>query len=463
LDFSHLQALKSRALVLSILTMGRLIHICVMRLYSWAIGLAAATGNAKARGWLAMRQGNLDRVEKATQTLMGGEKWVWFHCASVGEFEQAQPVMKALRDHNDARSVTRDLRFMLTFYSFSGWERFANHQPEWWKELDAVAALPLDTASNVRAFLKALTPPGASHPAMHFLALSKYEVWPELIRQVSPEASVALFAGHVIPGRWPFRYWGGYHREAWQQLSKVLVQSDASVAELARWGIAAKAMGDPRFDRVLEAEKVLGDPSISPMRQWVGDRDCLVVGSGWDPEFRIAQKSWVPGRACIVVPHEWDEHWAKRQQAEWKERGADAIIWSEILGSDAQRAVSFPEADVILLDAMGQLMHAYGAGGLALVGGGFGKGVHNTLEPAAHGVAIWTGPEVGRFAEVQGLQECGALVVASSESDCAEELASSWGDSQRYQKMGASAQNFVNGHAGSGSRIASELQQFLRP
>ena len=446
------------------LTMGRLIHICVMRLYGWAIGLAAATGNAKARGWLAMRQGNLDRVEKATQTLLGGEKWVWFHCASVGEFEQAQPVMKALRDQNDARSgKKRDLRFMLTFYSPSGWERFANHQPAWWKESDAVAALPLDTASNIRAFLKALTPAGASEPALHFLALSKYEVWPELIRQVATAANVVLFAGHVIPGRWPFRLWGGFHRQAWQRLSKVLVQSDASVSELARWGIAAKAMGDPRFDRVLEAEKTLGDQSISSMRQWVGERDCLVVGSGWDPESRIARESWAPGRACIVVPHEWDEHWAKRQQSEWKACGAEAIIWSEIRGAEAQPAVPLPKADVILLDAMGELMHAYGAGHLALVGGGFGKGVHNTLEPAANGAAIWTGPKVGRFAEVQGLQECGALVVAKTESDCAEDLAASWGDRQRYQKMGASARMFAKRHAGSGSGIAAELKEFLTP
>ena len=147
--------------------MGRLIHLCVMRLYRWAIGLAAAMGNAKARGWLAMRKGNLDRVEQATQTLMDGEKWAWFHCASVGEFEQAQPVMKALRDPSNARSgKRRDLRFMLTFYSPSGWERFANHQPAWWKKSDAVAALPLDTASHTRAFLKALTPAGASEPAL---------------------------------------------------------------------------------------------------------------------------------------------------------------------------------------------------------------------------------------------------------------------------------------------------------
>ncbi len=133
------------------------------------------------------------------------------------------------------------------------------------------------------------------------------------------------------------------------------------------------------------------------------------------------------------------------------------------MGAEAQPAVPLPKADVILLDAMGELMHAYGAGHLALVGGGFGKGVHNTLEPAANGAAIWTGPKVGRFAEVQGLQECGALVVAKTESDCAEDLAASWGDRQRYQKMGASARMFAKRHAGSGSGIAAELKEFLTP
>jgi 3-deoxy-D-manno-octulosonic-acid transferase len=433
--------------------MGRFAHFFVMRCYRLAIGVSASLGNAKAQGWLDMRIGNIERVRLATKSLLPNEKWVWFHCASVGEFEQAQPVMKAMRQQDNS------LRFMLTFYSPSGWGSFAKWQPDWWRQRDVAAALPLDTPAAVRRFLNALTPEKALVPAVQLLALSKYEVWPELIRQVKPHARIALFAGHVIAGRWPFRTFGGFYRGAWRKLDKVLVQSDSSVVELGRWNVEAKIGGDPRFDRVLEAAEASRIQPDDECVRWLSNRTCLVVGSAWEAESKIAQSAWMPGHACIVVPHEWDQNWAKQQQRAWQERGAKAIIWSELRGKNA--SATLPDADVILLDAMGQLMHIYGVGQLALVGGGFGKGVHNTLEPAAHGLPIWVGPKVGRFAEVQGLSDADALTVASDERHCINLLREAWIDVDRLKKRGLAARNYATENAGAGAKIAKHLMGLL--
>ena len=437
--------------------MSRFFHALMMHGYRSAIEVAAVFGNAKARAWLDMRKGNLERIQLATAALSSGEKWVWFHCASVGEFEQAQPVMKSLRENDES------LRFLLTFYSPSGWHSFANRKPSWWRNSDASAAMPLDTSTEVRNFLNAMTPVGASAPAVQLLALAKYEVWPVLIHEIKKHAPVALFAGHVIPGRWPFRAMGGFHREAWRNLSKVLVQSESSVAELRRWDIAAEKAGDPRFDRVLDSVAMVHAQPNKGLQDWVGKRPCLVVGSAWEAESRIAQAAWSLGMACIVVPHEWDARWAKQQQLAWKKCGATAIVWSELHDEtlSAESDASFPQSDVVLLDAMGQLMHAYGVGQLALVGGGFGKGVHNTLEPAAHGLAIWTGPKVGRFAEVRGLMDCGALETAQSEVGCAEALSTAWGNSELLKKRGLAARQYAQRNAGAGPQIAAQLSKML--
>ncbi len=435
--------------------MSRFAHALMMRVYCQAIGLAAFTGSPKARAWLAMRKGNLDRLQQATNALAKDEDWLWFHCASVGEFEQAQPVMKAMRDQD------KTLRFLLTFYSSSGWDFFAKKQPSWWEPSDCVAAMPLDAPADVRKCLAALTRPDASKPSVRLFALAKYDVWPELIAQLKPHAPLVLFAGHVIAGRWPFRLGGSFHRNAWRNLKKVLVQSESSVVELERWGIEAIALGDPRFDRVVEAEKNVRTSSDQSLKEWVGNRMCLVVGSAWEAESRIAQAAWTKGKACIVVPHEWDSSWAEGQRDEWVKRGAKAIVWSEFRRTGVEGSTAIPEADVILLDAMGHLMDAYGAGHLALVGGGFGKGVHNTLEPAAHGLAIWTGPKVERFAEVRALVDCAALQSMKAEDDCAKSIRVAWGDPERIQEMGSAARKYAEENAGAGARISSQLFELI--
>lgn len=421
--------------------MRRLIHAFAIRLYRFSISLVAVAGHAKAKGWIAMRTGSIERLAKATGQLQPEQKWMWFHCASVGEFEQARPVMEAWR------ALHPEDAFLLTFYSPSGWNAFASRQPQWWRAGDHVEALPLDRSADVKRFLRAA---GGSE-RLGGLLLAKYDVWPNLIRALAAaKVPSGLFAGHVLQGRWPFRFGGGYQREAWRALDRVWVQGEDSVAVLAGFGIRAAAAGDPRFDRVVQAADSCDEDAV--LNEWIDQRPCAVIGSAWDAEVGAALDAWRPGQCCLVVPHEWDAASIRAMEERWKARGADPVIWSEHRGKDGR--ATLPAGDVLIVDAMGELLALYAVAQVAVVGGGFGQGVHNTLEPAAHGVPVLVGPKVERFAEVEALRQAGALAVCSKPAELSTSLSEALEDAAACQQKGDAARAFARHNAGAGRRIA---------
>lgn len=416
-------------------------HTLAMRLYRFSIRLAAAGGNAKAQGWFAMRNGSAERLAKATDNLQPGQSWMWFHCASVGEFEQARPVMEAWR------ALHPEDAFLLTFYSPSGWNAFASRQPDWWCQGDHAEALPLDLVADVKQFVSSA---GASE-RISGLLLAKYDVWPNLIR-VLAECGVptGLFAGHVLPGRWPFRVGGSYQREAWKALDRIWVQSEDSVNVLASFGVRAEAAGDPRYDRVVQAAENCSEDAA--LRAWIRERPCAVIGSAWGAEANAALASWLPGQCMLVVPHEWTDASIRDLGAQWRARGAEPVIWSKHRA--ASRDAQLPPGDVLIVDAMGELLALYAHAQVAVVGGGFGKGVHNTLEPAANGAPVLVGPNVGRFAEVAALQKAGALEVCRTPSELSASLSAALQNEDACEQKGAAARAVARRNAGAGKRIA---------
>lgn len=431
--------------------MGKLVYMLVMHTYGWAIGLFAVMGHRKAQGWKRMRRGSVSRLAEATENLPGGQRWMWFHCASVGEFEQARPVMEAWRNRHPQDA------FLLTFYSFSGWDAFAKRSMPGWRETDHVSALPLDTPGQVRPFLDAAQ--GASGAsAIRGALLAKYDVWPVWVEALNERSvPVGLFAAHVIPGRWPFRMGGQFHRRAWSVLSLILVQTESSVAALSDHGLAAEATGDPRFDRVLQS--VEAHEADAALERWVNNRPCLVAGSAWAPECEAAREAWIPGRCAVVVPHEWTESWVASESKKWKEAGARPVVWSVERGDDARTELS--EADVLIVDTVGELLGLYAVADVALVGGGFGAGVHNTLEPAAYGAFILVGPQVGRFREVKELQRAGGLEVCADRKELVNRLHAVWNTNLEVAESGARAQAYARSNQGAGERIARAWEKRL--
>jgi len=421
--------------------MGGFWHGIAMRVYRVGIGLAAACGHAKASGWLAMRKGRLEALGVATSRLKPGQQWMWFHCASVGEYEQARPVMEAWRSLHPGDA------FLLSFYSASGWDAFTRRQPEWWTAADHVTAMPLD----VRASMRSLVQAAGGAERLRGLLFAKYDVWPTLVSFLTQaRVPVGLFAGHVLPGRWPFRWGGGYQRQAWKAMRRVWVQTEASLTTLSTYGVNAQVAGDPRFDRVLDA--VAQHQPDQALQTWVNDRPCLVVGSAWQPEWDAAREAWQEGQCAIVAAHEWTAASIAAEASRWEAMGARSVVWSAHRSKDARAAL--PEGDVLIVDAMGELLDVYAVADVVVVGGGFGNGVHNTLEPAAHGKRILVGPEVERFAEVAALEATGALSVCNSPSAVREAIQVALLDVEASRRAGAKATEYAHQNAGAGMAIA---------
>ena len=345
------------------------------------------------------------------------------------------------------RSSHPEDAFLLSFYSASGWEAFARRQPEWWTAADHVTAMPLDVRASMRLFVQAAG--GAER--LRGLLFAKYDVWPTLVADLTQaRVPVGLFAGHVLPGRWPFRWGGGYQRQAWKDMRRVWVQTEASLPTLSAYGVNAEVAGDPRFDRVLDA--VGQHQPDQALQTWVNDRPCLVVGSAWQPEWDAAREAWQEGQCAIVVPHEWTAESIATEASRWEAMGAQPVVWSAHRSEDARAAL--PEGDVLIVDAMGELLDAYAVADVVVVGGGFGNGVHNTLEPAAHGKRILVGPNVERFAEVGALRETGALSVCDSPSALREAIQTALRDVEVTRRAGAKAAAYARENAGAGMAIA---------
>jgi 3-deoxy-D-manno-octulosonic-acid transferase len=388
-----------------------------------------------------MRKGRIAELSIATSGLQPGQQWMWFHCASVGEYEQARPVMEAWRSLHPGDA------FLLSFYSASGWDAFIRRKPEWWAAADHVTAMPLDVRASMRLFVQAAG--GAER--LRGLLFAKYDVWPMLVSFLTQaRVPVGLFGGHVLPGRWPSRLGGGYQRQAWKDMRRVYVQTEASLPTLSAYGVNAEVAGDPRFDRVLDA--VGQHQPDQALQTWVSDRPCLVVGSAWQPEWDAAREAWQEGQCVIVVPHEWTAESIATEASRWEAMGARPVVWSAHRSSDARSAL--PEGDVLIVDAMGELLDTYAVADAVVVGGGFGNGIHNTLEPAAHGKRILVGPNVERFAEVGALREIDALSVCGSPSALREAIQTALRDVEVTRRAGAKAAAYARENAGAGMAIA---------
>lgn len=428
----------------------RLIHGLAMFAHQSILGAAGWLGHAKARRWTVMRAETKARLTAAYNRLPASERWGWFHCASVGEFEQARPVMEWIREHRP------EMPFLVTFYSPSGMDAFENRPPEWWGGHDTVAAIPVDRPRAVRDFLSALTPTGSEEPALDFLALVKYEIWPELLRQLADRnVHTALFAAHVLPGHFPFNRWGSWHRDSWHFLGQILVQDKGSQGFLERYGLASEWAGDPRIDRVWQTVQESVVVRDKALEQWVAGRDCVVAGSTWGPDEKaLLSVDWQPNQCLILVPHEWDATRIERLLSDCKSKGLRPVRWSD---HRLQKPTNgLPEGNVLIVDAMGFLSRLYRFGNWAVVGGGFGVGIHNTLEPAAHGAAIFTGPNIERFKEALDLRALGALHVAATPDLLGAVLQAALGD-EKTGEAGDRAAKYVRENQGAAERIALKI------
>jgi 3-deoxy-D-manno-octulosonic-acid transferase len=432
------------------------IYLSALSIYLLILRVLSLFGHARAYAFLTMRSpSHLRELSKRTHNLISSNhKWSWFHCASLGEYEQAAPVIEAYI------SMHPESQILLTLYSPSGHTPLTTTSPpSWLRKNDFITALPMDTPSQVRQFLQ------AAQYQIAFFASAKYEVWPELINQLthaSPSIPTCVFAVHVLPDAPLLRKTlsGLFLRNTWSNLSTILTQDDASSQLLSQISIKSQPLGDPRADRVCRL--ALSKEVPEPLKAWKGSSRVIVAGSSWPPEEKaLSNLKWDETTKLILAPHHIDDGHINSILNLFNSSALNsprALLYSEwVLSLNEHEATSMPS--ILIIDSIGLLSSLYALADLAIIGGGFGAGIHNLLEPAAHGVPMISGPNIGRFREAVKLQNTHSLVICSNQSHLSQTISSSLKSDNRLKlsQTGQLAKDWVESQSGCAEKIAQLL------
>ena len=325
-------------------------------------------------------------------------KTIWFHAASLGEYEQGLPVMEAIKLKFPNHKIA------LTFFSPSGFEVRKNNTIA-----DVTVYLPLDTKKNVATFLKLV------HPEMVFFI--KYEYWPNYLNELKKlNIKTYLISGVFRENQMFFKWYGGFYRNALKTFDYFFVQNESSKKRLQSIGFTnVKISGDTRFDRVVSILE--RDNSLDFIEQFKNNTTTIVVGSSW-PKDENLLINFINKNSenikFIIAPHN-----IKTEQIQDLKQ---SITKKAVLFSEKENK-NLAEFDVFIIDTIGILTKIYSYADIAYVGGGFGNpGVHNILEPATFGVPIVIGPNYSHFAEATALVNMEGCISISKQNELNEVL-----------------------------------------
>ncbi|MGO1244124.1 MAG: 3-deoxy-D-manno-octulosonic acid transferase [Sphingobacterium sp.] len=396
-------------------------------LYDLAIGFYSlvlrilAPFHAKAKRWVDGRKNLFQQME---QTVEKGCKPVWFHFASLGEFEQGRSIMEAIREKYPEQKI------LVTFFSPSGFEIRKNTHLA-----DYVFYLPVDTRSNARRFLTIVEPKLA--------VFTKYEYWYHFFNELKKQNITLLMVSAIFREEQVFFKWyGSFFRKILKNVTFFFAQNMDSVYWLKAIHITnAGLAGDTRFDRVIELPKQREDITVVE-RFLARTQDVLVAGSTWQPDEQLISEVLKKHSKLKVVlaPHEiHDSHLEQVAQT-----FPNALFFSNF---SAYTAAQVDSARVLVIDNIGMLSSLYGYGTLAYVGGGFGAGIHNTLEAATFGIPVIFGPKYAKFQEAIDLLEIGAGFCIGNAAEF-EQVLLALTDQNRREDAGNQARSYVREKAG---------------
>lgn len=311
------------------------------------------------------------------------DKTIWFHAASLGEYEQGLPVIEAIKQQFPSHKI------VVTFFSPSGYEVRKNNTVA-----DVTVYLPLDTISNAKQFISLV------HPEMAFFI--KYEYWPNYLNELKKQQiKTYLISGILRENQAFFKWYGGFYRNALKTFDYFFVQNESSKTLLQSIGFNnVKVSGDTRFDRVVSILE--RDNSLDFIEQFKDNKTTIVIGSSW-PKDESLLVNYINQSSddvkFIIAPHN-----IKQEQIQELKNAITKkiVLFSENV--ETRHALSLQEYSVFIIDTIGILTKIYSYADIAYVGGGFGNpGVHNILEPATFGVPVMIGPNYSHFAEATAL------------------------------------------------------------
>ena len=398
-------------------------------IYFYLLGVAVYSRfNEKVR---KMWRGEREAFRILKEKVDPQAKYVWFHAASLGEFEQGRPLMERLRQEHP------EYKILLTFFSPSGYEVRKNYEGA-----DIICYLPLDTITNARRFLRTI------RPVMAFFI--KYEFWYNYLH-ILKHRNVPVYSVSSIfrPDQVFFKWYGRQYGRVLNCFTHFFVQNEQSKELLAKIHINdVTVVGDTRFDRVLqikEAAKIL--PVVEA---FVGtDTPVFVAGSSWPPDedMFIRYFSAHPEWKLIIAPHVIGED--HLQQILQKLEGRKVVRYTKATEENVR------DADVLIIDCFGLLSSIYHYGDIAYVGGGFGVGIHNVLEAAVWDMPVFFGPNNQKFQEAQGLKAAGGGFDFETYEQFSQQMDVFLNKREELKAAGDKAGAFVQRLAGATEKVLS--------
>lgn len=419
-----------------------MIYNIVIYFVLWGIAIASLFNEKVRKMW----HGEREAFKILKQKVDPNAKYIWFHAASLGEFEQGRPLMERIRKDYPQYKI------LLTFYSPSGYEVRKNYEGA-----DIICYMPVDTRLNAIRFLRLV------RPVMAFFI--KYEFWSNFLhilkhRNIPTYSVSSIFREDQVFFKWYGRSYAGVLK----CFTRFFVQNEESKRLLEGIGITAvDVVGDTRFDRVLqikEAAKQL--PICEAFRTGVAssqsagvphhDFKVFVAGSSWPPDENIfipffnEHKDW----RLLIAPHVIAEEHLKLILSLIK--GKKVVRYTQTTPEEAA------EADVLIIDCFGLLSSMYNYGDVAYIGGGFGVGIHNTLEAAVWNMPVIFGPNNKKFQEAQGLLKSGGGFEINTYEDFSGLMSSLMNDENFLKQAGDKAGAFVAHLAGATDKVLANVK-----
>ncbi len=411
----------------------------------WILLFVAALFKRKIRLGIEGRKDLFERLQENVRTLRSPQR-VWFHSSSLGEFEQAKPIIAALKKRH------KHINVIASFFSPSGYDHSKNY-----KLADVITYIPLDTASNARRFLDLVRPTAA--------VMVRYDVWPNHLWELGKRGIPTFIANATMRNNSArlLPMVKSFHRVLYENLTSILTVSQNDADAFKSFGItrpSIQAVGETRYDQVWQrSEEAKAKHLIPPhILQKVRKKKVFVVGSSWEedeevliPTFRkIVQYD---SRALLIlVPHE---------------PTLDALENIEIKLNFKPKSIRFSDLNdysnepVIIVDSIGILMALYQYADVAYVGGSFRQGVHNVLEPAVYGIPVLYGPKHENSQEALELARRGGGFVVRDQQECYKTLRMLMNEEPVRKKAGDEALRLVKENIGATERFLEHLEKVL--
>lgn len=398
--------------------------------------------NAKIKKGIEGRERLFDELEKSVKSLDRNKKLIWFHSSSMGEFEQAKPIIQKLKTECDVNIIT-------TFFSPSGYQNSKKYQ-----FADIITYIPFDWPSKAERFLETVRPDAA--------IMMRYDIWPNFIWKLKErntpcyivDATMRSDSKRMLP------LIKSFHKVLFKNFTEILTVSRTDEENFRAFDIfngQLKAVGDTRFDRVYQKSLEAKEKKLF-REDFFRGKKVFVAGSSWEADEEVflpallKLSKYDKDIILIIVPHEPTVQHLEKLENELSGK-CSSIRFSYLNEYKGER--------IIIIDSIGILLTLYYYADLAYVGGSFKQGIHNVLEPAVYGIPVIFGPKIENSQEAKKLVEIGASKVVRDKKEAYRVIRTLFSNDALRKKMGQLSADYVNENIGATDRILKELYKTI--